>query len=511
MCLRPLVAGAALLVAVAVASAAPPDTVRHLTVTSRDRKNVLQWVNPPGFGEVTIRYTSGPTDCAYPTMPEGGDGSLFAGDVTGAPGLPASFSHDTPGLTNTHKYCYSLWVREGPSVYSLPRSEWGRPFSTGGLVKWTINLGIFSMVPPGNGAGAVHFVDNDSSIHSATKGDGADGGLWPTSPRLWIPRSMDGPSQGRPSGVPVAIGSARPAIILSSQDGHVYVFDAETGAPGWSPSSPPLAPTVLAHPSGVFTTFGGTKNLVFVGARDPVGSRFYALRLSDGGFSPPGWVFDGGTFGRIGAIHGQAAVDQEGRRVYFASRAFDAANRNTIWCVDLETGAGLWAAAVGDIDTAVTFVGDRLYVGTNAGDVKAIDTRAGHEGQVVWSFALPALEGNAKGYVAVNRLTGDVYFATAGRLWGLGPGGTAKWTPGFRSVDSPSTPVFAPLDAWIYVGGGDGLLHRFSAATGDEDLIAPFPVTLVDAGAVGSPTFDLSAGFVYVGSEGGLVYAIRLP
>jgi outer membrane protein assembly factor BamB len=511
MCLRPLATGAALLVAVAVARAAPPDFVRYLTVTSQDRVNVLQWLNPPGFGNVTIRYNSRPSDCVFPAQPLGGDGSLLAGNVSGTAGRTASFRHDTPALTNGHKYCYTAWVDQGGSVFSAGRSNWGRPLSPSGLVKWTFNLGIFSMVSPGNGAGVVHLVANDNSLHSVVKGDGPTGGHWPSSPETWIPQSMAGPSQGRPSGVNVPMGAARPAIVLSSQDGHVYVFDAETGTPGWSPSSPLLAPTLIAHPSGVFTAFGGTRDLVFVGARDPLGSRFYALRLADGGFAAPGWVFDGGVFGKIGPIHGQAAVDQAGKRVYFASRAFDGSNPNTIWCVDLETGAGLWAAAVGDVDTAVTFVNERLYVGTNAGEVKAVDASAGNEGDVVWSFAIPALEGNVKGYVAVNRISGDIFFSTAGRLWALGSGGTARWSPAHRALDSPSTPVFAPLDAWIYVGAGDGQLHRFSAATGDEDLIAPFPVNLVDSGGVGSPTFDLPAGFVYVGSEGGLVYAVRLP
>jgi outer membrane protein assembly factor BamB len=498
-------------VPITVVTADPPDTVRYLTVTSKDEKNVLQWLNPPGFGNVTVRYNPGLSTCAFPSMPLGGDGSLLAGNVVGAPGQPATLRHDTPALTNGLKYCYTAWVDKGGAVFSAGRSNSGRPFATTGLVKWSFSLGIFSMVSPGNGAGAVHMVANDNSLHSVRKGDGPTGGEWPTSPGLWIPRSMNGPSQGRPSGVNVLMGEAQPAIVLSSQDGHVYVFDAETGAPGWSPSSPLLAPTVIAHPSGVFTAFLGSRDLIFVGARDPLGSRFYALRLSDGGFASPGWVFDGGTFGRIGPIHGQAAVDQEGKRVYFASRAFDAANRNTIWCVDLETGAGLWAAPVGDVDTAVTFVNGRLYVGTSAGEVKAIETSAGSEGDVAWSFPIPAPEGNVKGYVAVNRFSGDVFFSTAGRLWSLKGDGTARWTPAERALLSPSTPVFALLDAWIYVGGGDGQLHRFSAATGDEDMIPPFPVNLVEGGGVGSPTFDLAAGYLYVGSEGGLVYAIRLP
>jgi Galactose oxidase, central domain/Immunoglobulin domain/PQQ-like domain/Kelch motif len=498
-------------VPITVTSLTPPDTVRHLTVTSKDQKNVLHWLNPPGFGNVTIRYRSGPTSCVFPSDPLGGDGSFLAGNESGAPNQPDSFSHEP--LTNDNRYCYTVWVDKGGSVYSAGRSNRGRPFSTGGLVKWSFNLGIFAMSAPGNGSGVVHMVANDNTVHSAVKGDGATGGHWPTSPGLWIPQSMDGPSQGRPSGVNVLVGTAQPAIVLSSQDGHVYAFDAETGAPGWAPSSPALGPSVTAHPSGVFTAFGGSRDLVFVGAPGAGGSRFYALRLSDGDFSSPGWLFaGGGGLGVIGPILGQAAVDQVGKRVFFASRAFDGSNLNTVWCVDLETGAGLWAFPFGNIGTGVTYSNDRLYFGTETGEVMAVDTSAGNEGDVAWSFTIPALEGNLKGHVVVDRLTGDAFFSTLGRVWALLSDGSPKWLPsGDRPLASPSTPVYAPGGAWVYVGGGDGQLHRFSASTGNEDLIAPFPVSLGAGGAAGSPTFDLPANFLYVGTEEGIVYALRLP
>src|SRR5262249_109501 len=152
--------------------------------------------------------------------------------------------------------------------------------------------------------------------------------------------------------------------------------------------------------------------------------------------------FDGGVFGKIGPISGQAAVDQARRRVYFASRAFDTfLNPNTVWCVDLETGAEDWAAPIGDVDSGVTVFAARLDVGTTPGEVRAIDTSPGNEGNSVWSFPIPALEGNVKGYVAVDRFTGDAFFSTTGRLWALKADGTPRWTPAYRELTSPSTPL----------------------------------------------------------------------
>ncbi len=379
--------------------------------------------------------------------------------------------------------------------------------------------GIFSMIPPGNGVGMVHAVAQDGSLHAMVKGSVAEGGTWPTTPLfpfVWMPYRMTGPSQGRPSGIAVPTNLSARTIFLSSQDGHVYAFNAETGGLAWI--SGPLAPSTAlqAHPSGVFIVFGGTKDYIFVGTREATGSKFYALHVANG---TQAWVFDGvsGGFGKIGAISGQAAVDQVTKRVYFASRAFGASpDNNTVWCVDLETGAGLWAAPHGDIDTGVSFSSGRLVVGTNppAPAVKNIDTVSPFEGVQVWSFPInPPAEGAAKGYVAIDRLSGSAFFSTATRIWALNSDASPKWTPsGDRPLTDASTPLFAPQDLWVYAGGGDGKLHRLSVSTGAEDTLLPFPIQLGDgSGAAGSPTYDLAAGYMYVGTEDGVIYAIQLP
>jgi outer membrane protein assembly factor BamB len=362
----------------------------------------------------------------------------------------------------------------------------------------------------------VHAVAQDGSLHAMVKGNVAEGGTWPTTPlfpTVWMPHRMSGPSQGRPSGLPVATAGSTRTIFLSSQDGHVYAFNAETGAQAWV--SAPLAPVnaLQAHPSGAFAVFGASKDFVFVGTRDAAGSKFYALKVSDGSQA---WVFDGASagFGRIGAISGQAAVDQVTKRVYFASRAFGATpDDKTVFCVDLETGAGLWAAPRGDVDAGVSLAGGFLFVGTNDPKVKKIDTVAPNEGVEVWAFTVPPAEGPPKGYVAVDRVTGDSYFATVSSVWALKSDGTPKWPPsGSRALASPSTPVFAPQDLYVYVGSSDGKLHRIFAASGTEDTTAPFPIPLGDAtAAVGSPTYDLGPRYLYVGTEAGIVYAIQLP
>jgi trimeric autotransporter adhesin len=499
----------------------PADTVRYLTVTSKDGQNVVQWLNPTGFGNVRIRYKTGPTACTFPTNPDGSDGSTGPFDFpAGTPNEPGRFEHN--GLTNGDHYCYTAWVDTG-APWSAGRFVKGRPFAVpaGPGAKWGFNMGIFSMVAPGNGGGVVYSVANDGALHAMVKGSGGQGGTWPgplASLPVWKPQSMNGPSQGRASGISVPTAGSTRTIFLSSQDGHVYAFNADTGAPAWSPSSPLLAPSphLQAHPAGVFTMFGGTRDLILVGTRDPAGSKFYALRVLDGSTLAPGWEFDGGAFGRIGAINGQATVDYAARRVYFGSREFDAVDNKTVWCLDVETGvpcAGFTPQAYGNVDTGVSLSGGRLFVGTNdgAGTDPRVRALRASDGLEDWSYPIaPVAEGAPKGYVTVDRFTGDVYFSTATTVWALDTGGGVKWT--CNSLTSPSIPVYAPGGAFVYVGAGDGTLHRLHWSGGSEDTTAPFPITLGDgSAAVGSPTYDLPAGYMYVGAEDGIVYAVQLP
>jgi uncharacterized repeat protein (TIGR01451 family) len=498
-----------------------PDTVRYLTVTSKTTENILQWLNPVTFGNVTIRYNSSSVACTFPTAADGSDGSSWAADVPGMPNQPGRFSHI--GLTDGDQYCYTVWVDKGVAGYSAGQFIDARPFLTApvGLagIKWGYKMGIFNMTPPGNGVGVLYAVAQDGTLHSMIKGSGANAGTWPTPAAgfltTWIPQQMNAPSQGRPSGIPVATQGSTRTIFLSSQDGHVYAFNAETGASGWNIFTlPTLAPVanLQAHPGGVFMAFGGTRNLIFVGTHESTGSKFYALNLADGQVA---WTFDGTPFGRIGAISGQAAVDYQAKRVYFASREFDAvANNKTVWCVDFETGlpcAGFAPQAYENIDTAVSLSGSRLFVGSNnaAGTNPRVRAIRASNGVQDWSFAIPMpAEGAPKGYVVTDRLTGDSYFSTATTVWAVDAGGTEKWR--LPSLVAPSTPVYAPGDAFVYFGAGDGKLHRIRVA-GGEDTTSPFPIRLGDgSAAVGSPTFDLP-NYIYVGTENGIVYAVQLP
>ncbi|PYQ17762.1 MAG: hypothetical protein DMF79_16730, partial [Acidobacteria bacterium] len=366
--------------------------------------------------------------------------------------------------------------------------------------------------PPGNGIGAIQAAFQDDSLHSMLKG--ASGGTWPA---LWFPLSMNGPSQGRPSTIvpPAPILGASRLIFLGSQGGSVYAIDADTGSPIWNPPLPlpaPVAP-VQAGPSGYFTFFGGTKDHIVVGTRQAgVQNVFYALKLADGTVA---WSYDGSADGlQIGVINGQATVDYVNKRVYFASDAFGGpSGQDTVWCLNIETGARIWSAAVGSVMGSPIARNGRLYVAINnaAGEIHALDAATGAS---VWGGTFATLDGPVKQFVAADRFspTGRLLFSTTHKVWALDDTGTAPpaaafWTQDF-TPKTPSAPVFQTGGPDVWVGSSDGNLYRLDYTSGLPNLSIPLGDPAL-AAQVGSPTLDLAGGFLYVGTEAGIVYCVQ--
>jgi outer membrane protein assembly factor BamB len=146
-------------------------------------------------------------------------------------------------------------------------------------------------------------------------------------------------------------------------------------------------------------------------------------------------------------------------------------------------------------------------VGTFDGVTARVQALDADSGAVVWSQ--PTGDGLVKGFVMVDRLTGDLYFSTNTKIHSWTAGGAPKWAAPRADIANPSTPVPVPGSGRVYVGGGDGKLHMLRASDGSDDVA---PITLGDGlSAVGSPTLDLRGGRLYVGSESGVVYAVDIP
>jgi outer membrane protein assembly factor BamB len=325
------------------------------------------------------------------------------------------------------------------------------------------------------------------------------------------------------------VNGANRVIFLGTQGGTVYTLNAETGGVAWSSALPDPSPApVQATVSGYFT-FAAGKDYLLVGTRGSGAlNRFYALRLSNGGVE---WSYDGAADGlKIGIIAAQASVDLANGRVYFTSTAYGTGTgeKDTVWCLDIITGNRVWSAEVPDATMSPILRGGRVYVATydGVGRIHALDATTGAS---VWggaSFSTGAGE-PVKAFVGADRLspagTGRLIFSTTTKVWALNdPAGSSsppvtwQWRrdalsePALDRIPDPSTPGFLAGGPHVWLGASNGTLYRLDYDTGATQLTIPLGDPAAPA-ALGSPTLDIRDGFLYVGSESGLVYAVKLP
>jgi uncharacterized delta-60 repeat protein len=458
----------------------------------------LEWLNPSA-GACDSVWILARTD-QYPTGP--GDLSARVVDIRPCTlGAKDSFTDLVP---NDVTQFYAAWVYDSVSGdYSFGKLVKARAFdSVPGPVKWAYSTGASSMAPPGlrfqGTESYVYVVSNDSILHSLNGGDA--GGDWPL---LFRPFLLGAPAQARPPVVSFPVGGAMGAAFLGSQDGAVYAVDTESGALEWSRT---IATMVQAAPAGNFQAFDPTAfNLILVGTRNS--SLPNSLEALDVDTGTPVWSFtnslaQGGDGKAIGIISGGASIDYVAKRVYFASRVHPSGSSHTLWCVDFSSGLPVrcWSLPLGNIDGSPVLYGGAVYVGTNAGSVRAFDT----SGNPLWSLALG--DGPIKGFVFPQYGSSNVLVSTNGKVWSIASGAV---NPGWPvAIPSPSIPLYVPGTMKVLVGSGNGFLYQMDAAT-------PTPVKSVLIGdgtaAVGAPTMDLRKFLLYMGTDDGIVYAVRFP
>jgi outer membrane protein assembly factor BamB len=224
-----------------------------------------------------------------------------------------------------------------------------------------------------------------------------------------------------------------------------------------------------------------------------------------------GTPFDnGGGSSAIGIITG-ITVDYATNYVYFTSRAAGGGSSHTLWCLNATGGvlAKVWSLAVGDVDGSPVLYGGRIYVGTNTGQVRAVDVTTQ---QLVWTYpAAPGSDGPVKGYVTPDYGTTPLrlYYSTNETVWGLtlrldGSGVDSFWSNATPS--NPSTPLLLFGTAHLLVGCGDGTLQQLDTATG-----AVAKSVSVGTAALGSPAMDSVNGLAHVGSTAGVLHTVAAP
>ncbi len=477
---------------------AAPEGVQFLTATASQQQNVVEWLNPAagGYGSTVVRWSS----VDYPA--DVTDGTLLVDQNDGLGGK-GSFTHG--GLSNATTYYYSAFVDNGSGETSSRKTVSARPFDSSAAVNWAYSTGATALAPPG--VGSVFAVSNDRVLHSMDTAGGT--GTWPSG---WTPLAMNGPAQGRPAVVPVALGGASKVAFLGSQEGRVYAVDADTGQQLWSSSV--LGGMVQAGPAGMFTQYGGVADLIFAGTRNAAAdNEMVGLNLADGTVA---WSFtnslaQGGDDTGIGMISATPSLDYATSRAYFTSRRRSGGSSNTVWCIQFDgTSATLqWARDLGDIDTAVSLVGGVAYVGTSGGLVHALDATTGAD---LWGAPWVSGDGPVRGPVWPDFGTSDILFSTSNRLWSVtnnGASASLKWS--VSTIPDPSPPLALPFNGgrYAWVGSSDGRLYQL-------DIAGPLPsitsVLLGDGSATtGSPALDTINDIAYVGAENGRLYAVSVP
>jgi outer membrane protein assembly factor BamB len=396
--------------------------------------------------------------------------------------------------------------------------------STPGPVKWTFTPGHYStataasLVPPTVGLDGIYSVGTDGVVYAMQRGTGPTSGLWPPT---WNPVALGKPAHNRS---PVVTFSAGARLFVGTENGEVHAVDARTGSIVWSRAAGfpagsqqlmPGSTGTQATPAGLFKSFGGLNDLLLVGTATSGGNtQFFALDPVTGAtrdYFPTG----GDTFpGPIDNVYGMAVVDYASNKVYFGT----AGSAFTLWGLDMGPSgapdlkllpAPAWnpqpLGITGGTTGAPVARNGRLYLGTDNGAASAIHSLRVSDGNL---YSYTHGDGQVKGFVWPDRRDDRLYFSTVNNVHGVRDDGmaiTPLWSP--ISVQSPSIPLQRPGTDNLYVGDGNGRLLQIDVVS---KTITPVQL---DTGTVqiGAPSLDNVNSLVLVGSDKGVIYAVRVP
>jgi hypothetical protein len=514
---------------VQVTPAGATQTLQAFTALSTDKQNFLEWAIPDLAPCTAVRILRRddptPPDPTVTTAPNFWvGGSDFACPLDGTDSWP-----DIVNLLNGSKYYYSAFIKDAAGDFSVRRAVTGIPFDhNAGKVKWAFHTGVTAMSRVGirirAGISSVYVLSNDARFYALESGQ--FGGNWLASSK---PYPMGLPSQATPPVVPFPVGITPfegpfGAAFVTSQDGTLYVFDAEELDVVWSQLLT-AAFGLNGAASAIFAGFGGPVNLVFAGTRTGVGDKLYAFD-ADTGIPEPGWPFDnslvqGGDGTPIGIILGSATVDYTDKRIFVGS--WDGGGSSTVWSVDVSGPPTLLSSAnIGDVDGSPILLGGptkRIVVPSRQAGVDEVHLLEADDLTIsLWPAPWVTGDGGVKGFVFPHLHGGTQYFmfstvskVTSIRHNGDGNAPTLNWQIGSPDVTSPSIPLFLNGTTDAIVGGGGGKLLRIQGVDTTTPSVTAFIILGDGSATVGPSSFDIPNGMAYMGTEDGTIYGVLYP
>jgi outer membrane protein assembly factor BamB/serine/threonine protein kinase len=305
---------------------------------------------------------------------------------------------------------------------------------------------------------------------------------------------------------------ANDVVYVSSSDGKMYAFDADTGHVLWT------------TPTGSY--YLGSAPTVALG-RVYIGSFDHLLHAFDARTGAPFWTAP--TGGRIGSsptlVNGVIYIGSDDGKLY----AFNASTGATLWTVPTggsirsspavangivyvgsddhllyaikaATGAMLWTIRTGGrIRSSPTVVNGIVYVGSEDHHLYAMKADTGG---ILWTastgdsiFSSPAV---ANDVVYIGSNDGKLYALNATK-------GTLLWTASTGNSIF-SSPTIA--NGVLYIGSNDHKLYAFNASGCGSASCLPLWSASTENIIRSSPT--VANGVVYVGSEDHNLYAFHL-
>jgi outer membrane protein assembly factor BamB len=468
------------------------DDVSFLTATSTDGQVLIEFMNPTTGSYDRTRVISRNDRFANAFDDIDFNQPLFVVDVPGTQGQ-RGYAVQT-GLTNGEPHFYSVFVFDGASWSSGVDIE-ASAVDTSGPIRWRFvtSAGATLMSPPGIGS-VLLVLANDKTLYPLDLGP--FGGHWATGA---LPFRLTDVAQHRTSVIPpTGPFDGHSVTFVSTQDGFVSCFNADTGAFLWKTEDYGM---LTGAAGGWFSTFSAPDDLVYFGTRNAgQPNAIVAVHLEDG---TEAWRFDDPSGTGIGIIPGGPTIDYAKGAAYFASNEITS-GADTVWAVDLLTGGKLWSTPVGSVSGSPVQRGLDLYVGDDAGVVHALDVT---DGKPKGNFPYDTGGGAIKGFIFPNFVGNELYLSTQNAVHRIHDDGSQIVLDWEVPIPGASIPTYPPGRQFLWVGSNNGLLWQLDVKDGTGTT-----VTLTsDSTGVGSPSFDLFHGLIYVGTEDGEVIAVEAP
>jgi hypothetical protein len=202
-------------------------------------------------------------------------------------------------------------------------------------------------------------------------------------------------------------------------------------------------------------------------------NRVYALRATDGVAL---WAFNDDFNHEVDIVTRGLEIDLREDALYFGSERLGSSNQSSLWKISALDGSLIWSTNLGRLHTAPYLRGERLYVGTLFGEVKALLASDGSE---LWSVATGALSDhvigsrrNSRGVLGPKQparyrdpnLRSNIVAPQADQLGEIGNDARSAWASSTASPRPVATPC-GTVPAHHRVGSHD---HDVSAPLGPQ-------------------------------------------